>query len=108
MRPLPSIDDADRPLVDHQPEGRECLGLRYCPLPDCQADLTGPCKTSQHFYEEHSPEDFGLTPLGEIRADHASPTFTESDRPGSPPTARSTESEPILAADGGRLRGDRA
>lgn len=103
MLPLPGIDDADRPLVDHQPDGRECLGLRWCPLPNCRADLTGPCKTSHHFYVEHSPEDFGLSPLGETRDHHARPTFD-----GPEPTAKAGETpRRHLAADGGRPGGER-
>lgn len=34
--------------------------------PACGADLSGATKASAHLVNEHLPEDFGLTPLGEI------------------------------------------
>lgn len=41
------------------------VSLVRCPVPGCDADLRGYTKTSHHFYVEHTPEDFGLTPLCE-------------------------------------------
>lgn len=33
--------------------------------PACGEPLDGDCKTSHHFLNDHLPEDFGLSPLGE-------------------------------------------
>jgi len=55
-----AVQDADR--------GRgERLQMTECPV--CGADLRGYIKTSRHFYNEHGPEDFGLSPLGTRDAD---------------------------------------
>lgn len=54
------IRDADR--------DRERLQLTRCPLDWCNENLAGrDVKTSNHFLKEHLPEDFGLSPLGEVR-----------------------------------------
>lgn len=57
------------PLEDIS-RGRTGPRLVECPLPGCRADLSGATKTSHHFYSQHRPEEFGLSPLGEIRDDH--------------------------------------
>jgi hypothetical protein len=53
-----AIQDAGR-------QRRERQQLTRCPLPWCNEDLSGKKKTSNHFYTKHTPEDFGLSPLGE-------------------------------------------
>lgn len=37
------------------------LIMTKCPA--CGADLTEEKRTSSHFFDEHLPEDFGLSPL---------------------------------------------
>lgn len=51
-------------VVDVDNGRSECLVLTRCPVDWCRADLTGATKTSHHFLNEHTPEDFGLSPLG--------------------------------------------
>lgn len=46
---------------------RERLQLTRCPLDWCGKKLGDRAtKTSTHFLHEHLPEDFGLSPLGEV------------------------------------------
>lgn len=46
---------------------RERLQLVRCPLDWCGEELgDGATKTSTHFLNDHLPEDFGLSPLGEV------------------------------------------
>ena len=56
-------------IRDADTGNRERLQLTRCPLNWCNADLTGTSKTSHHFYDQHNPEDFGLSPLRNIDPD---------------------------------------
>lgn len=85
-------------LEDRATGNRERQLLTECPLSSCQADLSGKTKTSDHFWTEHRPEDFGLTPLGEIREGTATPLF-RSNLPAS------GQSDQQLLADGGQQTG---
>lgn len=51
---------------------RERLILVSCPA--CGYEFNAGEKREHHI-EDHDPEDFGLTPLGETTADHAAPLF---------------------------------
>ena len=54
-------------IRDADTGNRERLQLTRCPLDWCGADLGDRAtKTSAHFLNEHLPEDFGLSSLGEV------------------------------------------
>lgn len=83
-------------LEDRATGNRERQLLTECPISWCNEDLSGKTKTSDHFYTDHLPEDFGLAPLGEIREGTAEPLFED-------PTIEATETSrrKELLADGG-------
>jgi hypothetical protein len=86
-------------LQDRASQRRERQLITECPV--CGEDLEGRNKrTAQHFYTEHLPEDFGLTPLGEIREDTAEPLFDDPDTVEAP-TAESSQTSTQLVTDGG-------
>lgn len=60
-------------IRDAATDNRERLLLTRCPLDWCNEDLTGATKTSTHFLNDHAPEDFGLSPLGEVRQTSTTP-----------------------------------
>jgi hypothetical protein len=93
-------------LQDRASQRRERQLITECPV--CGEDLEGRNKrTAQHFYTEHLPEDFGLTPLGEIREDTVEPLFDGSDSVDTP-SAEGAPSNEQLVADGGTEGGERA
>lgn len=64
-------------LRDASTGNRERLLLTRCPLDWCGEDLgDGATKTSTHFLNDHLPEDFGLSPLGEVNTTQK-PTFDD-------------------------------
>lgn len=65
-------------IQDRANQRRERKILLECPV--CGTDLSGRTKTSDHFYTEHLPEDFGLTPLGEIRGETSALLFEDPDQ----------------------------
>lgn len=65
-------------IRDAARQRRERKQLTRCPLTSCNEDLSGKKKTSHHFLSEHTPEDFGLTPLGVINPEFVGPTFSDS------------------------------
>lgn len=70
----------DRSNEPGEGHARERLVMTECPLDDCRKDLSSRnVQTSVHFLEEHLPEDFGLTPLGE-RPDDVDGPVVESVR----------------------------
>ncbi|MFC4449842.1 hypothetical protein [Halorussus aquaticus] len=81
-------------IQDRATQRRERQLLTACPA--CGEDLSGKTKTSDHFLRDHLPEDFGLTPLGEIREGTAKPLFEDTSEisPDSAPEKR-------VLADGG-------
>ena len=44
------------------------VSLIECPAPGCDQtwEVGDSAKRSVHFFKHHLPEDFGLTPLGEV------------------------------------------
>jgi len=52
--------------------GRQFVVLSACPV--CGYEFAPEERRHVHL-GDHDPEDFGLSPLGESRADHAAPLF---------------------------------
>jgi hypothetical protein len=51
---------------------RQCLILDSCPVCGYEFDAN---EKREHHIGEHTPEDFGLSPLGETAPDHDAPLF---------------------------------
>jgi hypothetical protein len=60
--------------VDEYAQGRVVKILTSCPICDYEFD---PEERRRHHLGDHDPEDFGLTPLGEVADDHADPLFDD-------------------------------
>jgi len=60
--------------VSHFAQGRKVLSLTVCPACGYEFDED---EDRFHHLGEHAPEDFGLSPLGEVGDDHQAPLFPE-------------------------------
>lgn len=60
--------------VSHFAKGRRVLSLTVCPACGYEFDED---EDRYHHLGDHSPEDFGLSPLGEIENGHQDPLFPD-------------------------------